>query len=314
MDTIDTNHVNMIQTTVDFCNSNTSATAGIPAFAPVVTTVENKLVLIAGLDAIAMATTKGVTLDTKNLKRVMIDIALKVAKGAFAYASSINNQTLKSSVDYSFSDLNELKKEEADDICQSIHDTGNANAGNISNFGVNATDISDLQTAINLYGTAVQNPRQAVINKKDAKAQIKRLIREITLILFKEQMDAMVYTLKTSNTNFFNKYFLAREVIDLGKGTTRLKFRILSTINLSNKAAIPTPPPSPVPIEGALIHINEADVDTKTDINGESVIKIKRGTYTGKITKTGLQDILIETFKIKQGETKSFTFTMMPIV
>src|SRR3990172_6993344 len=171
MDTIDTNHVNMIQTTVDFCNSNTSATAGIPAFAPVVTTVENKLVLIAGLDAIAMATTKGVTLDTKNLKRVMIDIALKVAKGAFAYASSINNQTLKSSVDYSFSDLNELKKE-------------------------------------------------------DAKAQIKRLIREITLILFKEQMDAMCYTLKTSNVNFFNKYFLAREVIDLGKGTTRLKFKI----------------------------------------------------------------------------------------
>ena len=307
MDTIDTNHVNMIQTTVDFCNSNTSATAGIPAFAPVVTTVENKLVLIAGLDAIAMATTKGVTLDTKNLKRVMIDIALKVAKGAFAYASSINNQTLKSSVDYSFSDLNELKKEEADDICQSIHDTGNANAGNISNFGVNATDISDLQTAINLYGTAVQNPRQAVINKKDAKAQIKRLIREITLILFKEQMDAMCYTLKTSNVNFFNKYFLAREVIDLGKGTTRLKFKVV-------KASTDTRNPAPLPVEGALIHINEADVDTKTDINGEAIIKIKRGTYTGKITKTGFQDIIIETFEIKQGETKSFTFTMIPVI
>src|SRR3989304_4917919 len=307
MDNRDTNHVNMIQTTVDTCNLNTSATAAITAFAPVVTTVQNKLILIAGLDAIAMATTKGVTLDTKNLKRVMISIALKVAKGVFAYSSSINNQTLKASVDYSFSDLDDLKKEEEDDICQSIHDTGNTHTASIASFGVVAIDISDLQTAINLYGTAVQNPRQATINKKDAKAQIKRLIREITLILFKEQMDAMVYTLKTSNVNFFNKYFLAREVIDLGKGTTRLKFKVV-------KASTDTRNPAPLPLEGALIHINEADVDTKTDINGEAIIKIKRGTYTGKITKTGFQDIIIETFEIKQGETKSFTFTMLPIV
>ena len=223
MDNKDTNRANMIRTTLQYCADNSSATSGILAFAPVLVQAQAKLLLIDQLDQIAIATTKGVTLDTKALRASMQSIALKCANAVIAYATSINNNTLKAKVNFTESDLKKMKKEEVDDVCQTIREVTDANMANAQNYGVGPADTSDLQTTITLYRIAVQNPRQAIINRSDAKKQIKQIIRQIINTIFKGQMDKMVSTLKTSNPNFVNKYFLAREIIDLGKTTGKLR-------------------------------------------------------------------------------------------
>lgn len=223
MEKVISNRVNMIRATLTFCTNNPAATAGILEFANAKATADTKLVLIDNLNMIAGGTSKGVTLDTNLLRKAMTDIAYKCGRALNAYAVTNNNNTLKLKVDYKLSDFKEMKKDEVDDVCQVIQTEANTNIAAAGGFGYDAADVTDLATAIGLYRTAMQNPRQAIISKSDAILQIKSISRNIIDISFKEIMDSMVETLRASNPNFVNTYKQAREIIDIGSTTAKVR-------------------------------------------------------------------------------------------
>jgi len=283
MDNRDSNRVNMIRATLQYCTDNSSATSGIQAFALVLATAGNKLLLIDSLDQLAMGTTKGVTLDTTALRKAMTAIALKCSSAVIAYATAVNNNTLKAKVNFTESDLKRMKKEEVDDVCQTIHDVTNANIGNAQNYGISSTDVSDLQIAINLYRTSVQNPRQALISKNDAKKQIKELINEIIKNIFKNQMDKMVNTLKSSNPNFVNKYVSSRKIIDLGKTTGKLR----GTITDKGKK-----PLANASVKLRVTSQTEIAYQTQSDEKGKfGTANIKPGNYDIEVSLANFQTI-----------------------
>jgi len=222
-----TNSVNMINATIAYADENAAATAGIPAFVTTLAVVKGKIVLINGLNQIGGGSTKGVTTDTNQLRAIMTEMALKCAKGTLAYANSINNNTLKAKVNYSQRALDKLKKEDVDDVCQEIHDAANANAAAVANFGVGAGDITDLQTAINVYRAASQNPRAARISITQAKADAEAMVKGIVRNDFEGLMDKMVDTLKSSNLTYWKGYRQAREVINLGSTTAKVRGTVL---------------------------------------------------------------------------------------
>ena len=223
MDNLDSNHMNMIRTTKDYCVDHAAATAAIAQYAITVTSVRNKITLIDALNIIASGTTTGVTIDTNLLRATMSDLAVKCASATFAYASSVNNNTLKAQVKFTRSQLDGFKKDDVDDICQGIHDVANTNLAVVTPFGIALLDVTDLQTAINLYAAGMQGPRQKRISISSAKDQIKTNIAETINILLDEQLDKMTDTLKLSNTVYYNEYYLAREIIDLGSTTGKVR-------------------------------------------------------------------------------------------
>ena len=223
----DTNRLNMIDTTVDYCELNAADTAAIINFAIVILAIKAKLVLISALNQIGTGTTKGVTIDTNLLRRTMTDLALKCANATIGYANSVNNNTLKALVNFTKSSLDKLSKEDVDDVCKAIHDATSANAANVVSYGVVATDITDLLAAINLFRTATQNPRQAIITKSQAILQSKVMVREVIDDLLVGQLDVMANTLKLSNYNYWTGYYQAREIVDLGSTTAKVRGTVL---------------------------------------------------------------------------------------
>ncbi len=221
------NRVNMINANIIFCDVNTTATSGIPAFAIALAAVKGKMVLINSFNQIGEGTTKGVTLDTNALRKQMTTLALKCANATLAFANSTNNNTLAALVNFSETKLNGLKKEEVDDVCQAIHDATDANIAGATNFGAAATDVTDLQASIDLYRVASQNPRQAIISKSQAKKQVGNMLREVIDDLLIKQMDKMVNTLKAANINFWTAYRQSREIIDLGTTTAKVRGVVL---------------------------------------------------------------------------------------
>jgi hypothetical protein len=165
METISANRVNMIRTTLNYCTTNPTPTSGIPAFAGVKTTTENKLLLIDQLDQIVVRSVKDVTLDTMLIRKAMSNIALKCGDAVSAYATGINNNVLRGKVTYTLPQLNRFKKEEVDDICQVIHDEANANILLAGPFGYTPTDVTDLLTAITLYRASMQDPALSPFQK-----------------------------------------------------------------------------------------------------------------------------------------------------
>ncbi len=217
------NLVNMIRATILYCVNNAIAVMGIPAFTTTRTAIETKLVLIDQLEQIAEGTSTGVTLDTNAIRNAMTNIAFKCCNALIAYAASVNNNTLMAKVKFTISDLRGFKKEVIDGICQTIHDEANLNIAAAGSFGYMATDVTDLQTAIDLYRTAIQNPRQAIISKTLAIEQINNISRDIVDNSLVLGLDKMANTLLLTNPVFVSGYKHSREVINIG--STHAKVR-----------------------------------------------------------------------------------------
>jgi hypothetical protein len=305
MDNKSANRVNMIRATKTLCENNTAATAGIAAFAGELLKVKNNLVLINSLDLIIIGTSKGVTLDTNQLRKTMTDFGLVCANATYAYASSVNNNTLKALVDFPEYKLNGQKKDEVDDTCEGIYNAINANQLAVTPFGATAADATSLQTAIGLYRTAMQNPRQAIITKSNAVLQLEQTIRNTIDNLLKDKMDRMVNTLKVSNFNFWDLYYKAREIIDIGSTTGKLRGTIID--NNGN------------PITGAVVsvHITGQPAEAYkgiTDADGNfNIPGILPNDYDFFITATGFQPQSEINVHISAGEEVNRDYVMLPV-
>lgn len=224
------NQTNAIRTVVAYLYiaANVTITNAITAFAAVLLSVKNKLILIDSYDSIVTSTTKGVTIDTKAVRGVMESIAFKCSRAIIAYASQapIDN-ALIAKAKYSKSQLKKIKKEDIAAVCEVIRKAASDNITDLADYGISATDVSDLAAAIALYLSANSNPRQATINKNVAIRQINQLIKEINQDLFPNQLDNLVLTLEASQSEFVAKYFEARVIIDLGKSHTKIKGTIV---------------------------------------------------------------------------------------
>ncbi|MCX6199923.1 MAG: carboxypeptidase-like regulatory domain-containing protein [Bacteroidetes bacterium] len=288
------NSVNMINTTVTYCDNNSAATAGITNFAIVLGFVKGKLVLVNALNQIAEGKTGGVTTDTNLLRKTMTDAALKCANATLGYANSVNNNTLKAKVNYTEAKLNKFKKEEVDDVCQTIHDATDDNFALAAPFGIVATDVTDLQTAINVYRTATQNPRNAIISRSQAKKQVKAMVKDIDENLLGGQMDTMVNTLKVSNRNYWDGYQQARETINLGSTSAKVRGTALDI--------------NDTPIKGVVFAIYETGTtvkvaDVKTDIKGKYIAtKLPAGNFDFKWSKDGYKTLTEEDVHISAGK------------
>ena len=219
------NKTNMIRTTVQYDQKpeSVTATSGIPSYATVLALVAAKLVLIDQLNIIYSGTSKGVTLDTKALKKAMCFLAGKIGQALSAYAASVNDNALYALANYTESKLMAEKKDVVDDKCQAIHDAGVAKLAVAGAFGYASSDNVALDTAVTLYRAGMDDPRQAIISKSQAKEQIEVLQKEIIENLFKKQLDKMAYTLRgTANDAFYKGRKQARVIVDLGNVTGKI--------------------------------------------------------------------------------------------
>jgi hypothetical protein len=273
----------MVNSTVGYCDLNATATASITAFGPTITVIKGKLVLINGLNQIGGGTTKGVTQDTILIREAMTNMALKCANATMAYANVTNNNTLKALVNFTKSKLDALKKEDVDDVCEGIHDATDANIAAVAAYGVTAADVTDLQTAIGLYRTATQNPRQALISKSQAIKQAKGLVKDIIDNLLTGQLDVMVNTLKSTNPEFVSGYYQAREVIDLGSTSAKVRGTVLDV--------------NDVPLRYVVFTLTKASDDsevakTETDIKGKfGVSQLPMGDFNFKWELEGYKTV-----------------------
>lgn len=273
------NRVNMINSTIGISDANTAATAGIPSYATILGQVKSKMVLINSLNQIGSGTTKGVTLDTNLLRKTMSGLALKCANATLAFANSTGNNTLAALVNFSESKLNREKKEDVDDVCQGIHDATNSNIAGATNFGVVAADVTDLQAAIELYRIASQNPRQAIITKTQAIRQVGTMVREVIDDLLIAQLDKMVNTLKASNKTFFDAYKQAREIIDLGTTTAKVRGVVLDVEDVPLKGVSFT-----ITKTGTAIEVAKVLSDNKGKFNAS---KLPSGDFDFKFELSG---------------------------
>jgi hypothetical protein len=223
MDKQSSNRLNMGRTVKGQLDANATIVAGIPALGTLSTALNTTIVLIDNLNVIASGTTKGVTLDTRELRQSMEDKALQVAAATLAYANVMNNNALAEKVKVSATDFRKLKKEVVDDVCERVMNAANEFIANLGDYGIVASDISTLGSLIDVYRIQSQNPRNKKISISQAKRRIKEEVKGMMDNLFRAKLDQLMLSLKGSHPDFYNSYRQAREIIDLGRTSAKLR-------------------------------------------------------------------------------------------
>lgn len=282
--------MNMYRTVKQFCDDNNTTVASNAAFLAAFNNFKAKLASLSTAVASESQVISGITADKAALRRNLCTTAADIAALVSAYATANNNQVLKQSVNFRFSDLMRLKDELLAPNCQNIYAAANTNATALVNYGITAAMLTVFQTAITDYSAIVPKPRTAHSVRSTHTLNIGLLVREIDALL-KEQLDQLIVAFKTTKPDFCASYKTARIIHDPITTTTQLKGKVMDR-------------QSNISLSGATITMSgTANVSTTTNKFGHYLKKpLPAGEYTLTVSLPGYQDRVIEHVQIKLGQ------------
>lgn len=209
------NKLSMYYAVQKVCSANSGVWSGLPAFVTAFADFETNIGKIEDALEAQEKNITGVSKDKDAIGTLMVEKALQVGGAVFAYASDINDLTLKGKVDFSRTELKRVRDSIATQRCQLIHDEANGVIGSLGSYGVTGTDLSDLQTKIDAFASAVAAPRTAITERKGATDEIAKFLRKCDSIL-KSKLDKLMNQFKVSAPRFYKLYFDARIIVDIG--------------------------------------------------------------------------------------------------
>jgi hypothetical protein len=224
----------MYRVALEVLKSNNAVWSGNIPFGNAVAELENNIDDLEELREQQMEDIKGIT-DEKKARRILLeDLSYKVETIVVFYATSAGNEILLALVDYNRSDYTLARDSEVVGISMQVHKAAAANAAALLPFGLTASMITSLQNAIDSFSEYIDEPKSARSDAAEATKAIPKAIRQTTKLL-KQQVDKGMELFRTTNPDFYAKYFKARKIVN----TARLRRALKATfVNAENNKAI----------------------------------------------------------------------------
>jgi hypothetical protein len=218
----------------------------------------------------------------------MAEKAIQIAGALKKYATDIGDDVLFDAVNWTLSDLLGASDTVVKERCTIIYNLANTHSAAIAAEGITAVIIGDLNTLIVAYDAILGTPSEARANKKEATANLKTYVKQTDSIL-KKKIDLLMLQFKDSNSSFYDKYVISREIIDLGTQHTRASGTVTDTEG--NEVA------------GATVSVVGTDLVKTTDSEGVYLFKpFIPGDFSFSIAKQGFVTKLIENVHVSPGQ------------
>lgn len=211
------NKLSMYATVIQVCNANNAAWSGLTAFANAFTNFSNATQAISDTRITQETITTGIAQDKTALRERMATLAQRVGSAVAAYASVTSNNELRNKVNYTFTDLLRTRDTISADRCRVIYTEANAVVADLTDYGVDATMLTELDAAITAYSAIIVSPRTAISIRKTSTAELKALFKQADDVL-KNQMDLLAKMFMDSAPTFYSNYLNARVIVDLKGG------------------------------------------------------------------------------------------------
>jgi len=224
------NKFSMYRAVYSVLNENQTEVATIPALESAKTNFNTLMTSINEKDNAYKTSTAGKTDAKKNVKETLLDVLVPCTNSLFAYASKAKIADLKANTNVSISKFRQMRDNDFINKARSIHDLLNSNVASLADYGITAAKVTELNEKLNDYADAIGNKDASYASKSAARQTLSQLFDQADVVL-KNEIDSLMESFKTANEIFYNKYWSARVIKDLGLGH-------------NDK---PTPPPTPNP-------------------------------------------------------------------
>ncbi len=164
----------------------------------------------------------------------MVDLALVVSKGTLAYAEVTGNDVLAARMAIGRQRLLDHADGVVGRHCSSLLTDVRAVGTDLSDYGVNAARLSQLEAAIAAYDATLVAPRMAIAARKGATAELALLMKD-TAKLVSRRLDGLMERYRSESPSFHRAYMDARIVV--GPGARKAKAASANPLTSEEKAA-----------------------------------------------------------------------------
>jgi hypothetical protein len=203
----------MFETTSKVLHKDNSAwNTNIP-FVAAVQELDDNINDIRDLSSTQNSDNRGIKHDKDNRRDSLQNQTFAAAGILTFYASTINNRKLLEKVSLTRTDLERARDNALAGIAEQVYQEAAANSTPALPYGLTATMITDLRSAIDEFVKYISKPRDARVGKKEATEQLVKVFADTNILLLERLDKGMELYVKTNNT-FYTKYFKGRIIVN----------------------------------------------------------------------------------------------------
>ena len=186
--------------------------AGVPALQEAIDALVD-FILEINLNAKIQASPSGAAEAKKGALKTLGDVGYEVAGGVLAFADKSGDLTLAARVRFPRSKVTAGSGNAVVARVQDFIDAATDNLNSLGDHGVTTEKLKTFKQALKAYDTVRALPRNAIGAGAAATKALERLFPQVDKLL-ENQIDRLVWQLRASTPDFYDKYQTARSIVD----------------------------------------------------------------------------------------------------
>lgn len=214
------NKSNMYNAVEAVFTGNASIVTEVPALGEVHTDLQSLIAEIETTDGELMKTTEGKTSAKSKAINELIASIVPIASAASAYAVRKKLVELRAAVDFSENQLKHLTQVELPIKVKNIKDAAQGVVTELASYGITQAKLDLVDAKLTALKSAVGKKDSGFTDHVAIRKTLSELFDKADDLL-REEADAIVEVLKETKLSFYNQYFAARVIKDLGGSHTK---------------------------------------------------------------------------------------------
>lgn len=161
--------------------------------------------------------TGGKTSTKLNAEEELLEDLMPVKNALYGLANKTGNQALKNLTGDSESGLKKMRDADFLKRAEAVHEAAVNNLADLDIYKITAPVLAELKEKIDGLSLAIGGQDTGYADRSALRKQLSSKFDELDLLLY-EELDNLIELLRKSNKLFYDKYFSARGIRDLGGG------------------------------------------------------------------------------------------------
>jgi hypothetical protein len=203
----------MFETTVAFLDKFHSIWKNKPAFVDAVARAKSGTAEIRGRSGKQQSPTEGVTGDKELVRDTLEDKLSVVADAIAAFAEKTKNPDLAAKVELNRSVIDRLSDSDLALAANRVLEATTANLAALADYGITATEQTELAGAAELFANKKEKPREAIVGRRVETLSLPQAINTVRSI-FRNELDKLMTAFKKPEPDFYTGYFVSRVIVN----------------------------------------------------------------------------------------------------
>ncbi|KAF0140046.1 MAG: hypothetical protein FD122_2807 [Stygiobacter sp.] len=209
------NKLNMLKAVNAVLESSITIVSEYPALSEAATELKTKIAEVNAIDNKFSTSIDGKTSTKNMLEDELIEDLMPVKAALYAYAVRNKNEELKTLTKESESTLKRMRDPEFLQKAELIKTEAQKHLADLAAYKITEAVLTELQEKITAFGEALDGKDTGFANRSALRIALTEKFDEADSILA-EQLDALIELVRKTNILFYDQYYAARVIKDLG--------------------------------------------------------------------------------------------------